>query len=367
MKIAFYAPMKPPDSDVPSGDRESARLIIRMLEELGHEVEIASRLVAWRSAPDGWPALEAASDAEAGRLLAAWTTGAPTLWLTYHLYHKAPDLLGPRVAEALNVPYAVIEACRTARLSSGPWAEMFAAADRALARADAVAAVQREDEQALLPVVEAARLRLLTPAVDASPFEPAELPADRAPVLLAVGMMRRGDKLASYRVLGEALDLLEDRAFILRVAGDGPAREEALAALPEHRLDWRGAVAKEDLPALYAGADIFVWPAVNEAFGMALLEAQAAGLPVVAGRTGGVPDIVTDGETGLLATEGDPVAFAAALGLLLDAPARRWDMGRAAARRIREVHDLPAARTRLAAFLDTACEIHARRRLEAVS
>ena len=42
------------------------------------------------------------------------------------------------------------------------------------------------------------------------------------------------------------------------------------------------------LPALYAGADLYLWPAINEAYGMAFLEAQAAGLPVVAGRTGGV-------------------------------------------------------------------------------
>ena len=361
MKIAFYAPMKPPDSDVPSGDRESAALLIRMLGELGHEVEIASRLVTWRAAPEPCDALETASGAEAERLLSAWTSDPPALWLTYHLYHKAPDWLGPRMADALAIPYAVIEACRTARLSSGPWAEMFGAADRALARADAVAAVHREDEEGLAAVVAADRRHLLPPAIDAAAFEPVEIPADRAPVLLAVGMMRPGDKLTSYRVLGEALEMLEDRAFILRVAGDGPAREEALGALPEHRLDWRGAVAKQDLPDLYAGADLFVWPAVNEAFGMALLEAQAAGLPAVAGRTGGVPDIVADGETGLLTQEGDAASFARALGCLLDAPDRRRKMGLEAAKRVRGVHDLPVARARLAAFLDAARATHMRR------
>ena len=52
------------------------------------------------------------------------------------------------------------------------------------------------------------------------------------------------------------------------------------------------------LPGIYAAADLYVWPACNEAYGMALLEAQAAGLPVVAGREGGVPDIVAHGPPG---------------------------------------------------------------------
>ena len=60
-----------------------------------------------------------------------------------------------------------------------------------------------------------------------------------------------------------------------------------------------------------------VWPAVNEAYGIALLEAQAAGLPVAAGRTGGVPDVVRDGRTGALCPVGEPVAFAETVARLL--------------------------------------------------
>ena len=68
-----------------------------------------------------------------------------------------------------------------------------------------------------------------------------------------------------------------------------------------------------------AAADLYLWPAINEAYGMAFLEAQAAGLPVIAGRTGGVPAVVAADETGLLTPVGDAHAFAAAVGL----PARR--------------------------------------------
>ncbi len=73
-----------------------------------------------------------------------------------------------------------------------------------------------------------------------------------------------------------------------------------------------------ELPALYAAADLYLWPAINEAYGMAFLEAQAAGLPVVAGRTGGVPAVVADGVTGVLTPIGDATSFADAVARLLD-------------------------------------------------
>src|SRR3546814_1400194 len=72
----------------------------------------------------------------------------------------------------------------------------------------------------------------------------------------------------------------------LVVAGDGQARDAVMQAftwaLPD-RVRFLGLVQPEVMPALYAACDLLVWPAVNEAFGMVLLEAQGAGLPVVAG------------------------------------------------------------------------------------
>ena len=86
------------------------------------------------------------------------------------------------------------------------------------------------------------------------------------------------------------------------------------------------------MPAFYAAADLMVWPAVREAYGLALLEAQAAGLPVVAGREGGVEEVVRDGVTGLLTPPREPAAFARAVEELLRAPERRRAMGAAALR-----------------------------------
>ena len=98
--------------------------------------------------------------------------------------------------------------------------------------------------------------------------------------------------------------------------------------------------------------DIFVWPAINEAYGMALLEAQASGLPVVAGDVGGVPDIVSDGVTGLLSAEGDSAGFAANLDrLLLDMDlARRF--GAAGREQANRAHSLESAAARLNAALE---------------
>ena len=106
-----------------------------------------------------------------------------------------------------------------------------------------------------------------------------------------------------------------------------------------------------ELAGVYAAADLYVWPACNEAYGMALLEAQAAGVPVVAGREGGVADVVADGATGLLVEPRAPAAFAAAVRSLLLDPARRRAMGAAAQARVLARHDLGPARARLAAAL----------------
>jgi glycosyltransferase involved in cell wall biosynthesis len=137
--------------------------------------------------------------------------------------------------------------------------------------------------------------------------------------------------------------------------GDGPARPEveALMAPFGDRVHFAGAVPHRDLPSIYAAADLYLWPAINEAYGMAFLEAQAAGLPVVAGRTGGVPAVVAHGVSGLLTPVGDAPAFAAAVRRLLDDPAERTRLGAAAARRVAARHDERAAARALAAALRT--------------
>ena len=94
-----------------------------------------------------------------------------------------------------------------------------------------------------------------------------------------------------------------------------------------------------------------MWPAVNEAYGMALLEAQAAGLPVVSCAQRGVPDVVVDGETGILVKDRDFEALARALrGLLLDRERRRA-LGQAASAFVLRERSLEMAAGRLSQAL----------------
>ena len=377
MRVAFYAPMKPPDHPVPSGDRHLARLLLQALRQSGHTPELVSRFVSRDGAGD--PArqarLRALGEKLADRLIrklgARAPQSRPEAWFTYHVYHKAPDWIGPRVADALGIPYLITEASSAPKRAGGPWDIGYHGANAAIARADAILTLNSDDWDCLQPVATPPVLhRRMFPFVDAAPFAAAAKrrgnlrdgllrdtgwPADTL-ILLAVGMMRAGAKQGSYEQLAAALPQLTGENWRLLVAGDGPQRaaiEALLRGAAPGRVELLGALPADRLAEVYALADILVWPAVDEAFGIALLEAQAAGLPVVAGKARGVPDIIGSGVTGLLPPGGNPDAFATAVQRLIDDSELRKSMGAAAARRVRTKFDLPTAAAMLDSTLNT--------------
>jgi len=361
MRVAFYAPLKAPTHPKPSGDRRMARLLMRALAMGGHRPVLASAFRAYD--PAGDPAAQARIAATGARIArglirryrALPKAKRPQVWFTYHVYHKAPDHLGPAVSAALGIPYVVAEPSVARKRREGPWARGYAAALDAIARADAVLCLIGVDAEGVRPALRrGARLAMLPPFQDGAPFRraaahrarhrralDAKLPVE-APRLLAVGMMRPGDKLDSYRVLARALARIADRPWRLVVVGDGPARREVEAAFAPlaGRLLYLGALKPASLPAVYAACDLYVWPGVREAYGMAILEAQAAELPVVAGRGTGVGDVVADGESGILVGSEDAAGFARAVAALLDDPARRRAMGTAALLHVATRHDI---------------------------
>ncbi|HKF73503.1 MAG TPA: glycosyltransferase family 4 protein [Stellaceae bacterium] len=373
MRIAFYAPLKPPDHPVPSGDRRVARLLMQALTIAGHEPILAARL---RSRDGGGDRQRQARLRVVGTKLAdrylrrvsARPDLRPDLWLTYHVYYKAPDWIGPRVAAALRIPYVVAEASLAEKRRNGPWQIGHRAAADAIKRADRVIGLNSADREGVLPALaRPEHWSVLLPFLDTAPFDAAiaRRRAARArvaerwrldpalPWLVTVAMMRADVKLDSYRLLGAALAHCLDRPFQLLVAGDGPAREHVKAALKPlgDRVRFLGRLEENEVPELLVASDLYAWPAIGEAYGLAILEAQAAGLPVVAGRTGGVGDIVEDGMTGFLVPVGDAAAFAAATAVLIDDDTRRARMGGAARRKIAASHDLAAAARRLDAVL----------------
>jgi glycosyltransferase involved in cell wall biosynthesis len=372
MRIAFYAPLKWPGHPVPSGDRLLARMFVAALEAAGHDVVLASRLRAFEGHGD--PAqqarIAAVGDALARRLIRRWQrpgAAAPDLWFTYHVYHKAPDHLGPRVARALGVPYVIAEASASPKQRDGAWRDGHRAAEAAIRGADAVICVNPAD----VPFVKAARdpaaiTEVIAPFFDVAGFvaagatdearaaAAAAAPPRDSPRLVTVAMMRPGDKLASYLALAEALERLGERRWHLVVVGGGAAAETVrarFAAFPPERVRFVGTQPPATVAALLAGADLFVWPAVAEVIGLALLEAQACGVPVVAGRRPGVGAIVEDAVTGRLTAPGDVAAFAAAVADLLDHPDTRAAMARQAASHARERHGLASAARVLDALL----------------
>jgi glycosyltransferase involved in cell wall biosynthesis len=360
MRIAFYAPLKPPDHPVPSGDRRVAQLFLAALRMAGHDTQIASRFRSYDRHGD--PLRQARVASVGARLAARFVRRcraapqtAPELWFTYHLYHKAPDWLGPEIADILRIPYVVAEASDAPKQASRGWATGRWAAERAIRRADAVIGLNPADRECVLPLLrDGRRWVALKPFIDAALYAGEARARAGPPRLIAVAMMRYGDKLASYQILANALTHLLDLPWSLEVIGDGRARravEDTLYPL-EERVTWAGEIGPLEIARRLASADLCVWPALNEAFGMALLEAQASGVPVVAGAAGGVSEIVVHGVTGLLIPPGDAPAFAQAVrSLLLDRP-RRAAMAEAARCRVRAEHDISSAARRLNAVFD---------------
>lgn len=362
MRVAFYAPMKPLDSPVPSGDRQLGRLIKQALEAAGNDVTIASKLRSWsRHGGDEQLDIRRVCEQAAGELVERWRddTDRPDFWITYHLYHKAPDWIGMKVCKELDLPYIVVEASRAKKRRTGLWALGFAAADTALLQVDAAIALHEEDAEGLAEIVPEHRLHRIAPFIDTGLFPPAPPQpsgtkhASAGPIrLVTVAMMRRGDKEKSFRILAEALSCLTDLDWSLTIAGDGDARDDLMPLFPADRTTWLGQVSQNALAKVYQNGDVFVWPAVNEAFGLVFLEAQAAGLPVVAGRTGGVPDVVAEGKTGYLAREGCADGFAQALRKLLEHPDDIQTFGIAAQELIAERHTLAVGTMALQNVLD---------------
>ncbi|MFC7399643.1 glycosyltransferase family 4 protein [Chelatococcus sp. GCM10030263] len=352
--VAFYAPLKPPDHPVPSGDRRMAQLLMRALAEAGFAPELASRLTSYDGAGnlERQRALQAAAEAEAERLIVRWRAAPaqarPRLFFTYHVYYKAPDWIGPRVAAALGIPYVVAEGTRAPKRAGGPWAVGHRGTEAALDAAEIVFVMAAVDR----PALEVARpsgqsLANLPPFIETGDCAARDPRRDNdEPQLLTVAMMRAGDKLASYRLLAAALERIAPLPWRLTIVGDGPARievERLFAPFGERVMMTSAVDDPAVLARIYAKADLFVWPAVNEAYGMVFLEAEATGCPVIAGAFGGVPGVVKDGETGILTPPGDVDAFAAAVAALLGAPERRSVMGRTAAAFVRQERSLEGA------------------------
>jgi glycosyltransferase involved in cell wall biosynthesis len=126
----------------------------------------------------------------------------------------------------------------------------------------------------------------------------------------------------------------------IRIAGRGPEEARLLGLWRSLRLEgtvrWLGDVSQATLAREYQACDLFCLPSVQEGFGIVFLEAMAAAKPIVAVRAASVPEVVSDGVTGLLATPEDDEALANVMVRLLSDPALRRSLGEAGRRAVEE-------------------------------
>ena len=340
-QVAFYAPMKSPDDPKPSGDREMARNLMKAIAAQGDRVELVSRLRIYDKTGDvrAQHAFEADAKAEIDRL--SQTLPAKTdLWVTYHNYYKAPDLLGPALCRVRGIPYVQLESTRAGSRLNGPW-DRFARKAHAACDAARVIFYHTANDLITLRRERYGDQQL----VELPPFLPiTDLPAASTQdgPMLAVGMMRTGDKLASYSLLAEALGHLSGD-WALDIAGDGPARPgvEALMAPFGNRIRFLGELDRTSLQQVYGCASLLIWPGVNEAYGMVYLEAQATGVPVVAQDRPGVRDVLLPSTYPAVKT--GPEGLSARIQTLLADPDLRQAEGDRARRYVAARHLLPAA------------------------
>ena len=177
-------------------------------------------------------------------------------------------------------------------------------------------------------------IEIIPNGVDSERFAPGERDW-KTPHMLFVGRVVYQKGLD---ILLHSLANFTHLSWDLTVVGDGPLRP-SLEALAHNlgigdRVRFAGWLKDEALVAEYRRANLFPYPSRHEGMPNAVLEAMAAGLPVIATRIAGNEELVLDGKTGILVEKENQLAFEKALARLLDAPAKRQALGEAARRRV---------------------------------
>ena len=275
--------------------------------------------------------------------------GTPVRHVHAHFAHD-PALVALLTSRLTGVPYSVTAHARD--LYQIPPESLLARAARASAFVTCCEA-NADYLRQVLPPTDQGRLRVIHHGVELDRFRPVPAPAESDPVeLLSVG--RLVEKKGFPDLLRACALLRTDgHRFRLRVYGDGPLRERLEDLRDRHGLagivEFLGERAGDEIVRAFSRADIFALTPYVTADGdrdgvpNVLVEAMACGLPVVATRTGGVPEIVRDGHNGLLVKPRDVPGIAAALATLLTDPRRRRVMGRAARRTVEADYDVDVA------------------------
>lgn len=353
MNIAFYAPFKPLGHPNPSGDLIIAKGLVRFLKDRGHTLDIQSRLRArWiYFKPWLWPVL----GYDFFLCFRKLRRTPPDVWLTYHTYYKAPDLIGPWICRLLKINYVIFQGIystkRKKRLKTVPGFYLNRAA---LTRADHVFTNKLSDLKNLKRIISPGSLTYIKPGIRPGAFKKDDrLGADQrkkwgikkdCPVILTAGMFRDDVKTEGLSWLIRCCGKLAEKQhrFHLVIAGSGKMEKDLKKLARQYipgQHTFAGKIQREQMSAFYSSGDLFAFPGIRESLGMVYLEAQSCALPVVAFLNGGIPEVVENKKTGVLLPMYDCRQFSDTLAYLLSHGDICRQMGRDAAAHVRKNHD----------------------------
>jgi len=264
-----------------------------------------------------------------------------------HLNSSKAGVLGRIAAVTARVPVRIFTAHGWAfKAAAGVDSRLYLLADRAVeSLTSMVICVSENERRAGLAagVCTAERSIVIRNAVEVG-AAPSHTRGGEPPVqIVSVGRLAAPKDFST--LVAAVARLPEGRAH-LRVLGDGPLRGALEAQRHELGLDGAVEFAGEvpDARLHLEDADVFVLSSLSEGMPVSILEAMAAGLPVVASAVPGLEEVVLEGQTGFLVPPGDAAALAARLGQLADDPGLRSSFGAAGRARAEEHFSLPAWR-----------------------
>lgn len=352
-KIAYYMPFKPLGHPNPSGDLVTGTEIHDHLNQHDFDCRLISSLrCRWLYyRPHLWPQLIR----ERHRLTTHNNRFQPDLWLTYHSYYKAPDLLGPYCSSRLNIPYIIFQGIySTKRRKNIKTIVGFYLNKWTLLKSNLVFTNKKKDEKNLLRILPASRICYIAPGIHSRHFSFCEKSRKKQraqwgvgddPVILTAAMFRPGVKTEGLLKVLESCGALANngKRFRLVIAGDGRCKKELAAAaekLVPGMVTFCGKIPRNEMYRLYSAADIFAFPGIEESLGMVYLEAQSCGLPVIAYGDWGGREAVVHNKTGLLSPAERPGDFSQNINTLITNRTLRHQMGKHAAQHIRDNHEL---------------------------
>jgi len=354
MKIAFYAPFKPLGHKNPSGDLMIAREIVQFLEANGHEIEVQSNLRTRWIYLKPWLWLFWAI--EFITCLKKLHENPPDVWLTYHTYYKAPDLLGPGICKTLKIKYVIFQGIySTKRKRQLKTVVGFYLNRAALIRADHVFTNKLSDLKNLKRLLPESHITYIRPGIKPNEFVRDEWFGKKqrekwgveknCPIILTAAMFRNDVKTKGLSWLIRCCEgLIESSmSFHLVIAGTGKMENElrqlAQKYLPGH-FTFTGKIPRKKMFQFYSSGDIFAFPGIRESLGMVYLEAQSCSLPVVAFKNGGIPEVVENKSTGFLVPMYDCSSFSDMLKLLIKEERLCKKMGHRAVKYVINQHDI---------------------------